>query len=99
MIEHDAVKYYWIHLNAKHLSGIRVHWNDSYIPIFKSVELIHLHTFSIVTYCHRNAPEQFHALNRHGMCKVFPESRTLSGNGSSHSYRILTQQQFEEIVK
>lgn len=97
-LEHEAIKLYWEKINGEYYHEYETIEYNSFVPIFKIKDLVYIHTFSVVSYCHRNYPDKFCELTRTALCEALPQSIVLSKGGSSHSFRIIAQQQFEEIV-
>lgn len=69
----------------------------AYIPVFITNELVHLHSPSIIDYCHNRYPEKFKDLTRTVFCKVLAKNRVITFNGASYQFRVISYNKFKEI--
>lgn len=62
-----------------------------YIPIFVRCEEVHIHTPSVIAFCHLTDPEQFMELTRYIISRDFRESRQLGTDGINRTFRVIPE--------
>ena len=93
----NAVRYYII-------AGGIDNYNDQllynpFIPIFNKDDLIHLHSPSIVRFCHVHRPEEFKELTQTKFCQIFTEGRVIHCDKISHSFRVISMTELNRMMK